>query len=415
MAGAHAWHDAFWPERDGFPFCYHRDAHQRVCNSTIIHVIMKHPAHIIASFLIASSVLHAGVRLERVPEGGVQPQVATGADGSVHLVYLKGDPRSSDVRYTYKASGAKEWGAPVTVNSEPSSAIAIGTIRGAQLAIGRDNSVHVVWNGPQQKQADGKQMKSSLNYARLDAGGSAFTPQRDLIGGTRFLDGGASVAANAKGEVFVVWHALASDSTPGEINRKVFMAKSTDNGATFSAAKMVNEASGGVCACCSLKAFAAPSGELFTLYRAARSMTQRDITLASSRDDGGSFTQQTLHPWSIGACPMSSAAIISSDGRTRAAWETEGKIYSSTIGETFSPQLISERAGRHPALATNAKGETLVAWSVGTGWQKGGTLAWRMLDASGRPAPESGKGDGVPVWSHTAAFATQDNDFIILH
>lgn len=33
------------------------------------------------------------VRFERVPEGGVQPQVATTRDGTLHLVYLKGDPR----------------------------------------------------------------------------------------------------------------------------------------------------------------------------------------------------------------------------------------------------------------------------------------------------------------------------------
>jgi hypothetical protein len=35
------------------------------------------------------------------------------------------------------------------VNSQPESAIAAGTIRGAQLAIGKAGRVHVAWNGSQ--------------------------------------------------------------------------------------------------------------------------------------------------------------------------------------------------------------------------------------------------------------------------
>ena len=41
--------------------------------------------------------VRAGVRLMRVPEGGVQPQVATDAAGVVHLIFLKGDPAATDI------------------------------------------------------------------------------------------------------------------------------------------------------------------------------------------------------------------------------------------------------------------------------------------------------------------------------
>ncbi len=40
------------------------------------------------------------IELLRVPEGGLQPQVAVDARGTVHLVYLKGDPAACDVFYT---------------------------------------------------------------------------------------------------------------------------------------------------------------------------------------------------------------------------------------------------------------------------------------------------------------------------
>lgn len=367
----------------------------------------------VALLVATASLAHGGVRLERVPESGVQPQTATSADGAVHLVYLKGDPKSCDVRYVRRTNATGEWSVPVTVNDESGSAIAIGTIRGAQIAIGKNNSVHVAWNGPARKTAGG--MASSLFYSRLEINKKAFEPQRDLLSGTKNLDGGASIAANTSGGVFIVWHAAAPNAEAGELNRKVFVLRSADNGASFAPLKAANEDFSGVCACCSLKAFTTSSGELLTLYRAARSITQRDITLLSSPDVGETFSHETLHPWAIGACPMSSAALVSVGREIRAAWETDGKIFSSTLGITFAPREVSEGKARHPSLAVNSLGDTLVTWSVGTGWQKGGALAWCVLDAAGQPTPEKGKANEVPVWSHTAAYSTPENDFVILH
>src|SRR6187455_1147959 len=83
------------------------------------------------------------VKLERVPEGGVQPQVAVSSDGIVHLVYLTGKPDGADIRYSSRKTGESAWSEPVTVNSEPRCAVAVGTIRGAQLALGREGRVHV--------------------------------------------------------------------------------------------------------------------------------------------------------------------------------------------------------------------------------------------------------------------------------
>jgi len=42
--------------------------------------------------------------VRRVPEGGLQPQVATSADGAVHLVYFLGEPRRGDLFYTRSRS-----------------------------------------------------------------------------------------------------------------------------------------------------------------------------------------------------------------------------------------------------------------------------------------------------------------------
>ena len=47
----------------------------------------------------------AAVRVEEVPEKGVQPEVATDGKGIVHLVYLRGDAKASEVRYTFRKPG----------------------------------------------------------------------------------------------------------------------------------------------------------------------------------------------------------------------------------------------------------------------------------------------------------------------
>ncbi|WP_395736614.1 sialidase family protein [Prosthecobacter sp.] len=351
----------------------------------------------------------AEVGLERVPEGGVQPQVVATRDGTLHLVYLKGDPRGGDVRYASKKAGAPEWSKPRTINSKAGSAVAMGTIRGAQIAVGKDESLHVVWNGP-----GGKNQPAALHYSRSLNRGASFENQRDLRSDTQGLDGGASIAASGKGEVFVVWHGAPAGAAPGEINRRVFILKSTDNGGTFSKPQIANADDPGVCACCSLKTFVSPGGELLTLYRAARSMGQRDIVLMTSTDGGATHQHRDVGPWAINMCPMSSASVVAAGAKTRAAWEAEGRVYTALLDATSEALAVSEEKARHPALAVNSRGETLVSWSIGTGWQKGGQLGWVVLDAAGKPTAERGVKAGVPVWGFSTAYAEGER-FVILY
>lgn len=364
-------------------------------------------------FLLTTALAQTAtqVKTERVPEHGVQPQIVRGSDDTLHLVYLKGDAAACDVRYATKPAGATSWTAPVTVNRQPHTAIAMGTIRGAQLAIGRDDTVHVVWNGS--TKGAPPRSPAPLYYAQRSRNGS-FSAQRDVRGDTKALDGGASIAASAKGEVFIVWHGAPAEAEPGEEHRVVFVLKSTDNGTTFAPVTIANLNDQGVCACCSLKTMVAPDGELLTLYRAARTKTQRDITVLSSRDGGATFTPRIVGPWAINACPMSSASLVPFARTARAAWEAEGKIYSALLDATSPALLISDDPGRHPALAVNVHAETLVVWSIGKGWQRGGSLAWRKLDASGHLTEVQGRTDGVPVWGFTAVYA-EGADFGVMH
>src|SRR5438128_3521551 len=143
------------------------------------------------------------VELVKTPNGGIQPQAAIDARGVLHLVYLKGDPGASDVYYVRREPGQDGWSVPVRVNTRPGSAIAVGTIRGAQLALGRGGRVHVVWNGSGQ---DDSSRGAPLLYTRMNDAGTGFERERNLMQFTGSLDGGGPVAADAAGHVYVAWH-----------------------------------------------------------------------------------------------------------------------------------------------------------------------------------------------------------------
>jgi hypothetical protein len=70
---------------------------------------------------------------------------------------------------------------------------------------------------------------------------------------------------------------------------------------------------------------------------------------------------------------------------------------------------------KHPVVALNGKGELLFAWTEGTGWNRGGALAWQVYDASGRPQEQGRLPGAVPVWGLAAAAARPDGSFLLVH
>ncbi|HAB18810.1 MAG TPA: hypothetical protein DCE44_20515 [Verrucomicrobiales bacterium] len=130
--------------------------------------------------LFTPSTGFAAVEVRRLPDGAMQPLAVTDDGGTVHLVWLQGEPKACDVFYQKLPGGRTNGTAPVRVNRHPGSAIGIGTIRGAQLAVGRNGRAHVVWNGS--SQAEPKPVAGApLLYSRLDDSGTAFEPEQNLI------------------------------------------------------------------------------------------------------------------------------------------------------------------------------------------------------------------------------------------
>lgn len=367
-----------------------------------------------------SPAAEPNVITQRTPDGGIQPQAVVDERGAVHLVYYKGKAGGGDLFYARMEPNAASFSESIPVNSEPGSAVAAGTIRGAQLAVGNDRRVHVAWNGT--KAIPGASyVGAPMWYARLNDSGKAFEPQQNLINFAGGLDGGGSITADAKGSVRVFWHGSSSTNTSGETGRALFMASSADEGRTFTQETAVSPAGSGACGCCGMKAFNDRAGNLFALFRSASTKMDRDELLLGSRDGGKTFQRLAQSPWKIASCPMSSAAFCESPKGVFAVWETSGQIEFTRIDTaSFRAGAVSSLPGsgrrKHPAIASNQRGDTLIAWTEDTGWKKGGSLSWQVFSADGQPTSAKGRvADGVPVWGLLSAVARPDGSFVIFH
>ena len=367
------------------------------------------------------------VILVRTPDGGIQPQVAVDRTGGIHLVYFKGDSEAGDLFYVNKPPGAAAFSPPIRVNSVPGSAGATGTVRAAQLALGKGGRVHVAWMGFGKSAPRSPSGNVPMLYTRLNDDRTAFEPQRNVMQFTSDLDGGSSVAADGSGNVYVVWH---GNLTKGgeESSRTVWIARSKNDGITFAPEVAVSDPSKGACGCCGMRAFADEQGAIYILYRTAGQSVHRDMYLLVSTDHGDSFSGKRIDPWELNACPMSTASINESGSSLLLAWQTSTQVFYARVDRgtnKISERTAAPRDGsaegddannrKHPAVVGNSRGETLLAWTEGTAWKRGGKVAWQVFDSLGQPSGQKGMVDGVPVWGLLAVFVQPNGDFTIIY
>lgn len=358
------------------------------------------------------------VMVHRIPGGGVQPQAAVDARGVVHVIYLKGDPAHCDVEYIRSTDGGETWSTPVRVNSQPGSAIAIGTVRGAHLALGRDGRPHVAWMGSSVAEPKAPGGATPMLYTRMADDGKSFEPQRNVIASHPGLDGGGSIAVDDRGDVYVAWHA-PSVPKAGEQDRRVWVARSADDGRTFAPEVGLSDPTTGACGCCGMRIFAS-DGKVLALYRGAAEQVNRGMYLIEADADLAHPRDREIAPMKIGVCVMSTAALGRAGASPLAAWETNEQIFWSTVSPAGSvePHAIPGAAKRrkHPAITANPAGQVLLAWTEGTGWNEGGSVAWQRFDAQGAAIPGSAAhADDLPAWDSPAVFAIPGGHFGLVY
>jgi hypothetical protein len=352
------------------------------------------------------------VAVVALPHGAIQPQAVVDTNDVVHMVFFSGEPAGGDLYYVKLAGDGRRLSQPIRVNSIEGSALATGSVRGAQLSLGRNGIIHVAWHGSKPV-TQGSPSDVPMWYARsLD--GKRFEAQRSLSGRSKNLDGG-SVAADRLGHVAILWHAMGVEA--GESHRTVYIAKSADDGATFSAETPATDAPVGACGCCGMRALFDRNGALHVLYRLATDEKRRDTAWLMIRG-AAARAPVRVHPWEIQTCPMSTYALAEMNDGLIAAWETAQQVYSASLNPstgTVGPVSALPGAGsrKHPTIAVNTSGEKLIAWTEGTAWNRGGTAAWRLTDRNGKEIGISQDAGPVPVWGLVSAVALHDGSFVV--
>ena len=346
--------------------------------------------------------LSGAVSLLRLPEGGRLPRAVVDDNGTVHVVYFQGEPRAGDLLYVSRAPGDADWSAPRYVNSVPGTVVGIGPIDGGQVALGKDGRLHVVWF---------KLGRTEFLYTRTTEDRTGFEPQFAIAAGEG-VEAGPSIAADREGNLYVFWHT----GEPPDAERSVFMTVSRDDGRTFSAARPVSGEAEGACDCCALHALTDEEGAVYVSYRGAGENVRRGQRLLTSLDHGETFADELIDLWEINACPISTTSLARGPEGMAVAWETEGQVHAGsvdTLPRTTSPAGAAAARRKNPAVAVNHRGETLLGWGDGFGWQSGGTFHWQLFDADGAPLGESGTGPEIPDGSFAAVIAEPDGTFLV--
>jgi hypothetical protein len=329
----------------------------------------------------------------QTPSQGIQPQAVVDRDGVLHVIYFTGDPSHGDLYYVQRRPGQSAFSNPVRVNSDPATVLAVGSIRGGQLAVGRRGWIHVAWHStPPVK--EGLTQPAPMWYSRTQTSARSFESQRAIGQRVAGMDGD-SIAADERGNIYIVWH--AAGEVQGEAHRRVYMAQSHDDGTDFDLDRSITETRG-ACGCCGLSA---------------------DATWVSVGPNGPS-APVPLHAWELRACPMSSFALANDGPHMFAAWETEKQIYYATLDPermTASAPVAVAGTGvrRLPSVAVNRAGDRLIAWTEGTAWARGGAVAWELQNADGKILASASSAGAVPVWGLVSAVALPDGSFQILH
>ena len=363
-------------------------------------------------FLVTLSIflslsLNAKVLFLRVPDDGLSPQCVTDSNGVVHMIYFKGPIESGDIFYTTFDVDSRKFKTSLKVNSIPGTATLRGTTRHPQMAVGKDDTAHIVWNGADT--ANGQFLYSK------SIGEGQFSPQRDMKGETTGIDGGGSVAANDNGQVFLVWHALPQKKTDEE-DRQVFITVSKDNGNSFSTEKVISPKFIGASSGSSLKV-AANGKEVMVLFRGVKRQ-KRDTYELLSRNNGLSFSNRIKTKEYLRYCPESSHAILPGKKDFIRVWEHKGLL--NMVGDSGTNSVvdypIKKIVQKHPFLAMNSKNQILVVWGNYTDIKKEGEMEWEMFELDGRKSLFSGRKVPNAIKSScvVSAFSFGD-DFVIVY
>ena len=327
---------------------------------------------LLAGFLLGWSALGAAP-VDVLPAGtaeGLQPQVALGTDGSVHLVFGQG----SRVLYVRSADG-RTFTAPVEVGHLDK--LALGMRRGPRIAVSPGTLLIT-----SQSHADGNL------HAWTSTEGLAWQAQPALNQvPSSAREGLHALAADGRGKVAVTW----LDLRTGKMS--LWAKFSADGGLHWSEDRLVYAAPDGpICQCCAPTVAFAPDGRIGILWR---NLVQgaRDL-YAVETTDGRNFTAARKlgqGSWLLNACPMDGGALAYDPaGGWLPVWRRARSVFASENADR--ERKLAD--GATQPVATFLGSTPLIFWEAGGALMlQKGDAAPRVYTPGGRYASVASRGD----------------------
>jgi hypothetical protein len=167
-----------------------------------------------------------------------------------------------------------------------------------------------------------------------------------------------ALASDGKGTLFAAWlDKRGADGT------KLYAARSTDGGVTWSKNAAVYRSPGGsICECCHPSVAVDAAGGVAVMWRNSLDGS-RDMYLATSADGASFASPHKLGngTWKLNACPMDGGGLAVSGGKILTAWRRDGDVLLAEPGQ-------GERkvgTGKDVALAVSG-GRVYVSWINGS-------------------------------------------------
>lgn len=274
-----------------------------------------------------------------------QPQPAA-AYGQVAMTYGGG----STIYFARSEDGGKTFGPPIQVAT--TEALALGRHRGPRLTILKNSLLITAISGRDTPRGDLRTWLSKDQGKTWTAG----KPVNDVSGAAR--EGLHAIVADAHDNLFAAWLDLR---TPG---MKLYGAKSTDGGATWSKNTLIYASPAGtICQCCAPSLTVDATGEITAMWRNVID-GNRDLYVATSKD-GVAFSKARklgTGSWQLNACPMDGGGIVTMNGKLISAWRRGTEIFLAEPGS--AEQRLG--TGKDVAIVAAPKGPVVV-WSTAKG------------------------------------------------
>ena len=353
------------------------------------------------SLLAAVAVVAVGcgepaVRVVRVPLGFAlrSPSVQVTDAERVYIAYGTDESAVFVVR---SDDGGVTFGEPASISGD--GAAYVSGEWGPKIAVGGDESLHLLWMRRVLRPDGSRGRKTEFVYQRSLDGGSTWSEPRRIQDENQPMHEGVANSADERGNVAIVWldsrvqpDADTADHGAHGSALPLVLARSGDNGATFSANHVVESPyAGDACICCAPD-LAWRDGRLLIAFRGA-SENIRDIHVLEEEALPASFRHIAVadQGWELDGCPADGPRLTVSATRLGVAWMSEGQVYHASadangrFGEPRPPTAARQVERGFPFALRNRRHGDLLAWT------EGGSIHWELLDGAGASTGSSSR------------------------